>query len=141
MKNVIVIAILSLILMTGCGCEKVENEKNNGNGTGENKNVISNEDIIGYGSLENIEVTNVDLDYDGNKTTLTTQIENIGDEKVKFTKFIATIKYINEYDEEKTLEMGVYFGESLEPGEKRSIFSTVDEDLRKSSSIDFDFIW
>ncbi len=155
-KNILVMMFASILLFTGCGCDKKENEKNNGNngtngnGTGENNTVvdpnaptvenpaiITNEEMTKDQTVEELEFTSTGLTYDGNMTTLTSQVTNKSEDRVTLTTVMATIKYINEYDEERTLEMEVYFGESLEPGETRSVFSTVDVDLRKSSSIEY----
>ena len=147
MKKLIMIGMASMLLVTGCGCNKKEEEGKKDNNvpveegpTVENPAVITNEDMIKDQEVEGLQFTNTGLIYDGNMTTLTSQVTNTTDEKVELARVKAYITYITDFGAEKVLEMDVYFGESLEAGETRSVLSTVDVDLRQSSKIEYQIV-
>ncbi len=140
MKKVIIIGLTSLLLIVGCGKKKEEEEGNKPNTnepTVDNPTSITNEEMIKDQTVEVLQFTNTGLVYDGNMTTLTSQVTNTSDQIVELNTVMATINYKDEYDNDRVLEMEVYFGESLEAGEKRSVLSTTDVDLRKSTSIKY----
>ena len=126
MKKIVIIGLTSLLLVVGCG-KKKEEEKDN----------ITDENMIKDQTVETLQFTNTGLVYDGNMTTLTSQVTNTSDQIVQLNTVMATINYKDEYDNDRVLEMEVYFGESLNPGETRSVYSTTDVDLRKSSNIEY----
>ncbi|MCI9434474.1 MAG: hypothetical protein HFI86_04305 [Bacilli bacterium] len=140
MKKVIIIGLTSLLLVVGCGKKKEEDQENKPN-TNEpsvdNPTNITNENMIKDQTVEVLQFTNTGLVYNGNMTTLTSQVTNTSDQVVELTTVMATINYKDEYDNDRVLEMEVYFGESLNPGETRSVYSNTDVDLRKSSNIEY----
>ncbi len=141
MKKILTIGLASLLLVVGCG--KKEEEKkddkvvDNNEPTIENPEMITNEEMIKDQTVETLQFTNTGLVYDGSMTTLTSQVTNTSDLPVELTKVMATINYKDEQDIDRVLEMEVYFGESLEAGESRSVFSNIDVDLRKSTNIEY----
>lgn len=141
MKKLLTIGLASLLLVVGCG--KKEEEKkddkvvDNNGPTIENPEVITNEEMIKDQTVETLQFTNTGLVYDGSMTTLTSQVTNTSDLPVELTKVMATINYKDENDVDRVLEMEVYFGESLEAGESRSVLSNIDVDLRKSTNIEY----
>lgn len=142
MKKVIIIVLTSLLLVVGCGKKKEEENINNNKAnanepTVENPENITNENMIKDQNVETLQFTNTGLVYDGNMTTLTSEVKNNSNQVVELSTVYATITYKDEMDNEKTLEMEVYFGESLNPGETRSVFSTIDIDLRKSTNMEY----
>ena len=142
MKKVIIIGLTSLLLIVGCGKQNEEKENNNNKVDGneptvENPTSITNENMIKDQNVETLQFTNTGLVYDGNMTTLTSQVTNTSDQAVELTNVIATINYKDENDVDRVLEMEVYFGESLEAGETRSVLSNVDVDLRKSTNMEY----
>ncbi len=140
MKKIVIIGLTSLLLVVGCG-KKKEEEKDNKTNTNEptvdNPTNITDENMIKDQTVETLQFTNTGLVYDGNMTTLTSQVTNTSDQVVQLNTVMATINYKDEYDNDRVLEMEVYFGESLNPGETRSVYSTTDVDLRKSSNIEY----
>lgn len=140
MKKVLIIGLASLLLVVGCGKKKDEekdNKVNNNEPTVENPSSITNQDMIKDQTVETLQFTNTGLTYDGSMTTLTSQVTNTSDQVVELSKVMATINYKDENDVDRVFEMEVYFGESLNPGETRSVFSTTDIDLRKSTNMEY----
>lgn len=140
MKKLIIIGLTSLLLVVGCGKKKEEDKENKPNTnepTIDNPTSITNENMIKDQTIEVLQFTNTGLVYNGNMTTLTSQVTNTSDQVVELNTVMATINYKDEYDNDRVLEMEVYFGESLEPGETRSVYSNTDVDLRKSSNIEY----
>lgn len=147
-KILIGMSIIS-ILLTGCGCTKKEEEKNNekdnenivnNEPTSENPVNITNEEMVKDQEVEALKFTQTEIVYDGNMTTLTSHVTNTSDQVVNLTTVMSHITYIDEFNNEKVLNMEVYFGETLQPGETRQAKSTVDVDLRKSSNIVYEII-
>ena len=140
MKKIMIISLTSLLLVVGCGNKKEkenENKPSTNEPTVENPTNITNEDMIKDQTVEQLQFTNTGLVYDGNMTTLTSQVKNTSDQVVELNTVMATINYKDENDVDRVFEMEVYFGESLEPGETRSVYSNTDVDLRKSSNIEY----
>ena len=148
-RKFLVMMFASMMLLTGCGNDVEEGKNNNGgnnNGTEtneptpENPTNITNEDMVKDQDVESLKVSQVSLVYDGNMTTLTSQVTNSSDQVVNLTTVVAHIKYVDENNNERTVDMEVYFGETLQPGETRTARGSIDVDLRKSSSVTYEII-
>ncbi len=143
MKKVIIIGLTSLLLVVGCG-KKEEDEKDKQVDSNEpsidNPVNITNEEMIKDQEVETLKFTNTGLVYDGNQTKLTSEVKNTSDQAVELSNVMANITYTDEFGNERVLEMMVYFGESLEPGETRSVENFTDVDLRKSTSIEYKIV-
>jgi hypothetical protein len=132
-KLIIGLAVVSVLLVTGCGCAKTKKEETTGDSTVN----ITNEEMVKDQTVGSLEFTNTEITYDGNMTLFVSQVTNTSSEVVNLSKVVATINYLDEQEKEKTVEMEVYFGESLEPGEVRTSSNNIDVDLRKATKIEY----
>lgn len=146
-RKFLIMMCASLILFAGCGKKDDKTEENKGGNnveanepTPENPTNITNDEMIKDQDVESLKITQVSLVYDGNMTTLTSQVTNNSDQVVRLSQVIAHINYVDEDNDERTLDMGVYFGEKLQPGETRTARGTSDIDLRKSYSVTYEII-
>ena len=141
-KILICLSIFTVLLTVGCGCTTKKNN-NDDNGieknepTPENPVDITNEEMIKDQNVESLSFKNTALVYDGNMTKLTSEVTNSSDQVVNLTGVTAYITYIDVNNNEVVLEMEVYFGETLKPGETRSTENFIDVDLRTSSKIEY----
>lgn len=143
MKKTIITSILLVTILTGCGCNKKENEDNkktNNEPSVNNPTNITNENMLKDQNVENLQFTNTAITYDGNMTKITSQVTNTSESEVTLSTVMAYITYKDEQDNEKTIEMSVYFGEKLKPGETRTAENSVDKDLRKSTNIEYKIV-
>ena len=138
MKKIILLSFLSLILMTGCGCNKKEDNGNDENNIVENPNIMQTPEMLENQVIQELEFKCTNLTYDGNITSLESQVTNTSDKTITLSIVIVTIKYLsaesNRYSE---LEMEIDFGESIQPGETLSALNTVNANLGKALSIDY----
>lgn len=148
-KHIFIMGLVSLLLVTGCGCSTQKDKDGNIDNndivekdepTPENPTNITNEDMIKDQIVEELQFTNTALVYDGNMTTITSQVENKSDYVVTLSTVKAYITYLDPNDNEKVLEMDIYFGEKLNAGEVRSTTNYTDVDLRKSSKIEYKIV-
>lgn len=138
MKKIILLSFLSLILMTGCGCNKKEDNGNDENNIVENPNIMQTPEMLEDQVIEELEFKCTNLTYDGNITSLESQVTNTSDKTITLSIVIVTIKYLsaesNRYSE---LEMEIDFGESIQPGETLSALNTVNANLGKVLGIEY----
>ncbi len=138
MKKIILLSFLSLILMTGCGCNKKEDNGNDENNIVENPNIMQTPEMLENQVIQELEFKCTNLTYDGNITSLESQVTNTSDKTITLSIVIVTIKYLsaesNKYSE---LEMKIDFGESIQPGETLSALNTVNANLGKVLGIEY----
>jgi uncharacterized protein YcfL len=136
MKKTIMMAfalLLTVSLVTGCGCSKKEDKKKEESTVKENTNkeVIKNQEVDG------IKMTNTSLVTVDGISTLETTVTNDGDEDYMLVEYKIIIKG---NDDKVMVEIPGFVGDTIKAGESRVITSSVDMDLSKAKSIEYEVV-
>ena len=126
-----IVSLLSLLLLisviSGCGCKK-KNNKINGNNNQE-KNIS-----LEAKTIDDIEISNVNITYDGNNSTFTAIITNNSNE----TKKIGIIDIIlKDKDNNEIVTLKGLVDKTIEPNNSASINAGTGIDLTNTKSIEY----
>ena len=136
MKKIVKLSLIMLAifpLITGCGCSKKEDKKKEESTVKENTNkeVIKNQEVDG------IKMTNTSLVTVDGISTLETTVTNDGDEDYMLVEYKIIIKG---NDDKVMVEIPGFVGDTIKAGESRVITSSVDMDLSKAKSIEYEVV-
>ena len=132
MKKISIISLSTLLavsLLTGCGCSKKEEKSQDDIKTNTNEDVIKDQVIDG------ITMTNTSMVTTNKTTKLTTSVTNNTDKDYRLDEYMIIVK-----DEEgkEIVRIPGYVGDTIKAGETRTISSSVDIDLSKAASIEYE---
>ena len=132
MKKISMISLSTLLavsLLTGCGCSKKEEKSQDDIKTNTNEDVIKDQVIDG------ITMTNTSMVTTNKTTKLTTSVTNNTDKDYRLDEYMIIVK-----DEEgkEIVRIPGYVGDTIKAGETRTISSSVDIDLSKAASIEYE---
>lgn len=130
---IVIIAILMLSSLTACG--KKENIKNS-DGT----ETVNNEKLKEDKTLDGLKFSNDSIIFDGSNTQFSSSVKNTTKETKEVTYVKATVVYEDSNKVEREIELLMYFGESIEPGQVRTTTTVVDTDLRKTLKVDYELV-
>ena len=132
MKKISIISLSTLLavsLLTDCGCSKKEEKPQDDIKTNTNEDVIKDQVIDG------ITMTNTSMVTTNKTTKLTTSVTNNTDKDYRLDEYMIIVK-----DEEgkEIVRIPGYVGDTIKAGETRTISSSVDIDLSKAASIEYE---
>ncbi len=127
--KVLLIGIFTISLLTGCGCSKKEEKPQDDIKTNTNEDVIKDQIVDG------ITMTNTSMITTNKTTKLTTSVTNNTDKDYRLDEYMIIVK-----DEEgkEIVRIPGYVGDTIKAGETRTISSSVDIDLSKAASIEYE---
>ena len=127
--KVLLIGIFTISLLTGCGCSKKEEKPQ------DDVKTNTNEDVIKDQLIDGITMTNTSMVTTNKTTKLTTSVTNNTDKDYRLDEYMIIVK-----DEEgkEIVRIPGYVGDTIKAGETRTISSSVDIDLSKAASIEYE---
>lgn len=135
MKKILIVIIAIMMLSTLSGCGKKETEKN-ADGT----ETVNNEKLKEDKTLDGLKFSNDSIIFDGSNTQFSSSVKNTTKETKEVTYVKATVVYEDSNKVERAIELLMYFGESIEPGQVRTTTTVVDTDLRKTLKVDYELV-
>ena len=133
MKKIVILTLSALLLVgliTGCGCKKKEKETKK-----DEVKVNTNKEVIKDQEVDGIKMTNTSMVTTNGITKLTTSVTNDTDTDYKLNEYMIIIK---DKEGKEIVKIPGYVGDTIKAGETRTINSSVDIDLSKAASIEYE---
>ena len=124
----LLIGILTISLLTGCGCSKKEQPQ-------DDIKTNTNEDVIKDQVVDGITMTNTSMVTTNKTTKLTASVTNNTDKDYVLDEYMIIVK---DEDGNQIVKIPGYVGDTIKAGETRTISSSVDIDLSKAASIEYE---
>lgn len=134
MKKNLLIAmsmVLALTLATGCGCTKTKKDEK------EEVKVNTEKEVIKDQTVDGLELTNTSLVTTDGISKLTTLVSNNTSSDYELNEFTIIIKDANG---EEIVRIPGYVGSTIKAGESKTINSSVDIDLSKAKSVEYEVV-
>lgn len=134
MKKNLLIAIsmvLALTLATGCGCTKNKEEKK------DEIKVNTEEEIIKDQTVGELELTNTSLVTTNGISKISTLVSNNTSSDYELNEFTIIIKDANG---EEIVRIPGFVGATIKAGESKTINSSIDIDLSKAKSVEYEIV-
>ena len=126
-----IVRFLSLLLLisviSGCGCKKKNNKINNNNSQEKNISLETK-------TIDDIEISNVNITYDGNNSTFTAIITNNSNEPKKIGIIDIILK---DKDNNEIVTLKGLVDKIIEPNNSASINAGTGIDLTNTKSIEY----
>ena len=133
MKKIVILTLSTLLLVgliTGWGCKKKEKETKK-----DEVKVNTNKEVIKDQEVDGIKMTNTSMVTTNGITKLTTSVTNDTDTDYKLNEYMIIIK---DKEGKEIVKIPGYVGDTIKAGETRTINSSVDIDLSKAASIEYE---
>ena len=138
-KLTIILTIILSLTLTGCKDKETQKEETKITYDQLQNVEITNNILLTEQTIDNIKIKDIKANYENNKTTITSNIENISEEEIYINKIKSIITY-KENNQEKTIELETYIGTTLNKNEIKEIKTIVDKDLKTTTKIEYQII-
>ena len=138
-KLTIILTILLSLTLTGCKDKETQKEETKITYDQLQNVEITNDILLKEQTIDNIKIKDIKANIENNKTTITSNIENISEEEIYINKIKSIITY-KENNQEKTTELETYIGTTLNKNETKEIKTIVDKDLKTTTKIEYQII-
>ena len=138
-KLTIILTILLSLTLTGCKDKETQKEETKITYDQLQNVEITNNILLTEQTIDNIKIKDIKANIENNKTTITSNIENISEEEIYINKIKSIITY-KENNQEKTIELETYIGTTLNKNEIKEIKTIVDKDLKTTTKIEYQII-
>ena len=138
-KLTIILTILLSLTLTGCKDKETQKEETKITYDQIQNVEITNDILLQEQTIDNIKIKDIKANIENNKTTITSNIENISEEEIYINKIKSIITY-KENNQEKTIELETYIGTTLNKNETKEIKTIVDKDLKTTTKIEYQII-
>ena len=138
-KLTIILTIILSLTLTGCKDKETQKEETKITYDQLQNVEITNDILLKEQTIDNIKIKDIKANIENNKTTITSNIENISEEEIYINKIKSIITY-KENNQEKTIELETYIGTTLNKNETKEIKTIVDKDLKATTKIEYQII-
>lgn len=136
MKKKIVMSlalVLAIGVVTGCGCGKKNNSKKDEKAPVVKTN--TEEEVVKDRVVDGIKLTNTSLTTTNGISQLITSVTNDSDQDYRLEEFRIIVK---DADGKEIANLPGFVGDVIKAGETRTIDSSVDLDLSKAKSVEYE---
>ena len=138
-KLTIILTIILSLTLTGCKDKETQKEETKITYDQIQNVEITNDILLKEQTIDNIKIKDIKANIENNKTTITSNIENISEEEIYINKIKSIITY-KDNNQEKTIELETYIGTTLNKNETKEIKTIVDKDLKTTTKIEYQII-